>query len=87
MSGVGGPTVGTTSSSVRLHIYAVTYMTEISLHVTLNTNELSVNTGIIGIFLTKNSWEEVDLERPILKLIYFNVISTIFFFEQNRIRF
>ena len=30
--GVGSPTVGTTSSSVRLHIY----MTEISLIVTLN---------------------------------------------------
>ena len=34
--GVGSPTVGTTSSSVRLHICAVTYMTEISLHVALN---------------------------------------------------
>ena len=29
-------TVGPTSSSIRLHIYAVTYMTEISLIVTLN---------------------------------------------------
>ena len=32
--GIGSPTVGTTSSSVRLHICAVTYMTEILLHVT-----------------------------------------------------
>ena len=38
---VGSPTVGTTSS-VRLHICAVTYMTEISLHVTLNTNNLKL---------------------------------------------
>ena len=38
--GLGSPTVGTTSSSVRLHICTVTYMTEISLHVTLNTNKL-----------------------------------------------
>ena len=35
--GVGSPTVGTTSS-VRLHICAVTCVTEISLHVTLNTS-------------------------------------------------
>ena len=34
--GVGSPTVDTTS--VRLHICAVTCVTEISLHVTLNTN-------------------------------------------------
>ena len=32
--GVWSLTVGTTSSSVRLHICAVTYMTEISFHVT-----------------------------------------------------
>ena len=32
--GVGSPTVGTISSSVGLHICAVTYITEISLHVT-----------------------------------------------------
>ena len=38
--GVGSPAVGTTSS-VRLHICAVTYITEISLHVTLNTNRHS----------------------------------------------
>ena len=40
--GAGSPTVqshvGTTSSSVRLHICAVIYMTEISLHVMLNSN-------------------------------------------------
>ena len=33
MSGVGSPTVGS-PSSVRLRICAITYMTEISLHVT-----------------------------------------------------
>ena len=38
--GVGSPTVGTTSPSVRLHIGDVTYMTEISLHEPLNTNKL-----------------------------------------------
>ena len=46
--GVGSPTVGTTSSSVRMHICAVTYITEISLHLTLNTNQLKLefkNTG------------------------------------------
>ena len=32
--GVGSPTVGSTSSSVRMHICAVTCLTEISLHVT-----------------------------------------------------
>ena len=32
--GVGSPTIGTTSSSVRLHVCAVTHITEISLHVT-----------------------------------------------------
>ena len=41
--GVGSPTVGTTSS-VGLHICAVTCVTEISLHVTLNTN---VNTNFL----------------------------------------
>ena len=39
----GSPSVGTTSS-IRLHICAVTYMTEISFHVTENTNKLKLKT-------------------------------------------
>ena len=53
--GVGRPTVGTTSS-VRLHICAVTYMTAISLHVTLNTNKLKTEKPPFFSRLLRRAW-------------------------------
>ena len=49
--GVGSPTVGPTSSSVRLHIFvpSSTYMTEISLIVTLNNQFTFTFTWILRI--------------------------------------
>ena len=44
--GVESPTVGTTSSS-RLHICAVTYMTRISMHVTLNIKKTQIQTSTV----------------------------------------
>ena len=48
--GVESPTVGSTSFSMRLHIYrcAVTYITEISLHVTLSNQSHSLTHSIVG---------------------------------------
>ena len=53
-----------TTSSVRLHICAVTSMTEISLHVTLNTNKAKQKYR--GIFKTQK--EEVVIKYFVLRM-------------------
>ena len=46
--GVGSPTVGRTSSSVRLHIYVTShYITEISLHVMLSSQSHSLDVVMV----------------------------------------
>ena len=70
--GVGSPTVGPTSSSVRLHIYCVvTYMTEISLHVKQNNQSRSlINNSTICHYLPFAIKKDTssDIEQVIFRL-------------------
>ena len=51
---VGSPTVGSASSSIRLHRCAVTYITEISLHVSLNNQSNSLS--LLSFKILKDNW-------------------------------
>ena len=48
---------------IRQHICAVTYMTEISLHVTLNTNKLKLKHVLQVSIIWRNAWLEVQINE------------------------